>query len=276
MSIGRRDLEALEIDLLVQALYEAYGFDFRQYSRPSLRRRIWRRVEAEGLKTVSALTDRALHDPRVVERLISDLSVNVSAMFRDPTFFAVFRERVVPMLRTYPTIRIWNAGCSTGEEAYSLAILMKECGLYDRTRIYATDMNQAALDHARGGSFPIDKMREYTANYIDAGGSRSFSEYYTAAGDRVVFHSSLVENVVFAQHNLVTDRSFNEFQVVLCRNVMIYFDRQLQASVHDLLYDSLVSLGVLGLGNRESLNFTAHAADYERLDDHHQLYRKVR
>jgi len=277
MSARRRDdVEALEIDLLVQALYEAYGFDFRQYSRPSLRRRIWRRVDAEGLVTVTGLLERVLHDQRAVQRLISDLSVSVSAMFRDPTFFAVFRKKVVPLLRTYPFIRIWNAGCSTGEEAYSLAILIREAGLYDRTRIYATDMNEAALDQARAGSFPIAKMRDYTANYIEAGGTHSFSEYYAAAGDRVVFERSLSENVVFAQHNLVTDRSFNDFQVILCRNVMIYFDRQLQARVHDLLYESLVNFGILGLGIRESLSFTAHADHYERLDEDQQLYRKVR
>ena len=277
MSARRRDdVEALEIDLLVQALYEAYGFDFRQYSRPSLRRRIWRRVDAEGLVTVTGLLERVLHDQRAVQRLISDLSVSVSAMFRDPTFFAVFRKKVVPLLRTYPFIRIWNAGCSTGEEAYSLAILIREAGLYDRTRIYATDMNEAALDQARAGSFPIAKMRDYTANYIEAGGTHSFSEYYADAGDRVVIERSLSENVVFAQHNLVTDRSFNDFQVILCRNVMIYFDRQLQARVHDLLYESLVNFGILGLGIRESLSFTAHADHYERLDEDQQLYRKVR
>jgi chemotaxis protein methyltransferase CheR len=277
MTVRRRDdVEALEIDLLVQAVYEAYGYDFRQYSRPSLRRRIWRRVEAEGVVTVSALLDRVLHDPAAVQRLISDLSVSVSAMFRDPTFFRVFREKVVPVLRTYPFIRIWNAGCSTGEETYSIAILLRECGLYDRSRIYATDMNDAALDHARAGAFPIVKMREYTANYIAAGGTRPFSEYYVADGDRVVFSRSLIGNVVFAQHNLVTDRSFNEFHVILCRNVMIYFDRDLQGSVHDLLHESLVYFGVLGLGNRESLTFTSHASDYERLDDEHQLWRKVR
>src|SRR5947207_5640567 len=188
MSARRRDdVEALEIDLLVQALYEAYGFDFRQYSRPSLRRRIWRRVDAEGLLTVTGLLERVLHDQKAVQRLISDLSVSVSAMFRDPTFFAVFRKKVVPLLRTYPFIRIWNAGCSTGEEAYSLAMLIQEAGLYDRTRMYATDMNEAAIAQDRAGSFPIGKMRDYTANYIDAGGTHSFSEYYVATGDTALF-----------------------------------------------------------------------------------------
>jgi chemotaxis protein methyltransferase CheR len=277
MSSRRRDdVEGLEIDLLVQGVYEAYGFDFRRYSRPSLRRRVWRRVEAEGLTTVSALLERVLHDPGCVQRLIGDLSVNVSAMFRDPSFYRTFRAKVVPLMRTYPFVRVWNAGCSTGEEAYSVAILLKEEGLYDRTRIYATDMNERTLEEARAGAYPIAKMREYTANYIAGGGMRSFSEYYAAQRDRVVFDRSLADNIVFAPHNLVTDRSFNEFHVILCRNVMIYFDRELQSHVHDLIYDSLINFGVLGLGSRESLDFTTHVDDYERLAEGQQLYRKVR
>ena len=222
------------------------------------------------------MIDRVLHSPDLMEQLLLDLSINVTSMFRDPHFYVAFREKVVPMLRTYPFLRVWNAGCATGEETLSAAILFKEEGLYDRTRIYATDMNDAILDQARSRSYPIAKMQEYTANYIQAGGTRSFSEYYVADGDRVVFQPGLAENIVFAQHNLVTDRSFNEFHVIMCRNVMIYFDRDLQGRVHDLLHESLVHFGVLGLGNRESLTFTSHANDYERLDDEHQLWRKVR
>jgi chemotaxis protein methyltransferase CheR len=272
----RRDLEAVELDLLTDGIYQAYGFDFRRYSRPSLRRRVLRRVEAEGLVSVSGLLERVLHDRGSMQRLLVDLSVNVSAMFRDPGFYRVFRAKVVPLLRTYPFVRVWNAGCSTGEETYSVAIVLRESGLYDRTRIYATDMNEETLDHARSRAYPIAKMREYTANYIQGGGTRSFSEYYAADGDRVVFQPALAENVVFAQHNLVTDRSFNEFNVILCRNVMIYFDRDLQAHVHHLLYDSLAPLGVLGLGSRETLTFTEHGDRYEPLDDVERLYRKVR
>jgi chemotaxis protein methyltransferase CheR len=272
----RRDLEAVEIDLLAAGVYEAYGFDFRRYSRPSLRRRLWRRVEAEGLRTIAGLLERVLHDQAAMQRLLADLSVNVSAMFRDPGFFRVFRAKVVPVLRTYPFLRVWNAGCSTGEETYSVAILLKEAGLYDRTRIYATDMNSDTLEQARSRAYPIAKMREYTANYIQSGGTRSFSEYYVADGDRVVFQPSLAENVVFAQHNLVTDRSFNEFHVIMCRNVMIYFDRVLQGHVHNLLYESLAPFGVLGLGSKETLNFTDHSDAYEQLDDVERLYRKVR
>src|SRR4051794_2698844 len=243
--LRRRDLEAVEIDLLAEGIHEAYGFDFRRYSRPSLRRRVWRRVHAEGAGTVAGLLEQVLHDPACMQRLLADLSVNVSAMFRDPGFFRVFRTKVVPLLRTYPFLRVWNAGCSTGEETYSVAILLKETGLYDRTRIYATDMNDDTIEQARARSYPIAKMREYTANYIQAGGTHPFSEYYVADGDRVIFQPWLADNVVFAQHNLVTDRSFNEFHVIMCRNVMIYFDRELQARVHHLFYDSLTPFGVL-------------------------------
>jgi chemotaxis protein methyltransferase CheR len=271
----RRELEAVEIDLLAEGIYEAYGFDFRRYSRPSFRRRVWRRVEAEGLTSITGLLERVLHDQSAMKRLLADLSVNVSAMFRDPGFFRVFRAKVVPQLNTYPFLRVWNAGCATGEETLSVAILLKEAGLYDRTRIYATDMDDATLEQARTRAYPIAKMREYTANYIQAGGTRSFSEYYVADGDRVVFQPSLAENVVFAQHNLVSDRSFNEFHVIMCRNVMIYFDRELQEHVHKLLYESLTPFGVLGLGSRETLEFSDHRQAYEALDETERLYRKV-
>jgi chemotaxis protein methyltransferase CheR len=271
----RRDLEAVEIDLLAEGIYEAYGFDFRRYSRPSFRRRVWRRVELEGLTSISGLLERVLHDPASMKRLLADLSVNVSAMFRDPGFFRVFRAKVVPQLRTYPFLRVWNAGCATGEETLSVAILLKEAGLYDRTRIYATDMDDATLDQARTLAYPIAKMRDYTENYIRAGGTRSFSEYYVADGDRVVFHPALADNVVFAQHNLVTDRSFNEFHVIMCRNVMIYFDRELQEHVHTLLYESLTPFGVLGLGSRETIEVSGHREAYEQLGETERLYRKV-
>ena len=273
--LRRRDVEAVELDLLAEGIYEAYGFDFRRYSRPSFRRRVWRRVELEHLTSITGLLERLLHDPHAMHRLLADLSVNVSAMFRDPGFFRVFRAKVVPLLRTYPFLRVWNAGCATGEETMSVAILLKESGLYDRTRIYATDMNEVTLNQARARAYPIAKMREYTANYIEAGGTRSFSEYYVADGDRVVFHPSLADNVVFAQHNLATDRSFNEFHVIMCRNVMIYFNRELQEHVHKLLYDSLSHFGVLGLGSRESIAFSGHREAYDELDESARLYRKV-
>lgn len=273
--IRRRDVEAVELDLLADGIYEAYGFDFRRYSRPSFRRRVWRRVGAEGLMSITGLLERVLHDPSAMQRLLADLSVNVSAMFRDPGFFRVFRSKVVPLLRTYPFLRVWNAGCATGEETYSVAIVLKETGLYERTRIYATDMSEATVNQARTATYPIAKMREYTANYIEAGGTRSFSEYYVADGDRVVFQRSLADNIVFAQHNLATDRSFNEFHVIMCRNVMIYFNRELQEHVHKLLYESLAHFGVLGLGSRESIDISGHRDAYEQLDPSERLYRKV-
>jgi chemotaxis protein methyltransferase CheR len=273
---SREELERIETDLLLEGIFRRYGFDFREYAPASLKRRLWRRIHAEGLESVSALQERVLHDPACMERLLLDLSINVTAMYRDPSFYSAFRERVVPLLRTYPFARIWNAGCSTGEEVYSIAILLQEEGLYDKTRIYATDINESVLERARAGIFPLDKMQEYTQNYISAGGKRSFSEYYAANYEGAAFARSLLENVVFAQHNLVSDRSFNEFHVIMCRNVMIYFDKPLQDRVHRLFYDSLATFGVLALGHKESIRFSPHEERYEKLDAEERLYRKVR
>jgi chemotaxis protein methyltransferase CheR len=272
---ARDEVDEIELALLLEGVYRRYGFDFREYAPASLRRRVWRRVHAEGLTTISALQDKLLHDANCMERLLLDLSINVTAMFRDPPFYVAFREKVAPLLRTYPFTRIWVAGCSTGEEVYSLAILLQEEDVYERTRIYATDINESVLDRARAGVFPLDKMREYTQNYIRAGGKRAFSEYYLAKYDGAQFQRSLVENVVFAQHNLVSDRSFNEFNVIVCRNVMIYFDRTLQERVHDLFYESLMTFGVLALGAKESIRFSPHEDAYEELDPGERLYRKV-
>ena len=269
------ELERIEIQLLLEAIYQHYGFDFRGYALGSLKRRLWRRAYGEKVETLSALQDKVLHDPAVMERLLLDLSINVTAMFRDPTFFKAFREKVVPLLRTYPFVRIWNAGCSTGEETYSLAILLKEEGLYERTRIYATDINDAVLERARQGRFPLAKMREYTENYLRAGGSDEFSRYYTAEGNEAWFANELREQVVFAQHNLVSDAPFNDFNVIVCRNVMIYFGKTLQDRVHELFYDSLETLGVLGLGHKESIRFTRYEERYEALDAQEKLYRKM-
>jgi chemotaxis protein methyltransferase CheR len=270
-----RELEELEIRLLLEGVFRHYGFDFREYAPASLKRRLERRMLAEGLQTISALQERVLHDAGCMERLLLDLSINVTSMFRDPTFYLAFREKVVPLLRTYPFTRVWVAGCSTGEEVYSLAIMLQEENLYERTRIYATDINQAVLDQARTGVFPLDKMQEYTQNYMRAGGERPFSEYYTAKYGGALFSRSLLDNVVFAQHNLVSDRSFNEFQVILCRNVMIYFDRSLQNKVLELFDESLANFGVLALGHKESLKFTGVEGRYEELDSAEKLFRKV-
>ena len=269
------DIERIEITLLLEGIYRHYGFDFRSYAYSSIRRRIWKRIEAEALPSVSALQDRVLHDRPTMERLLHDLSVNVTAMFRDPEFYVAFREHVVPHLRTYPFVRVWHAGCASGEEAYSMAILLHEEGLLDRTRIYATDMNEIALQRAKEGIFPLERMQEYTQNYQHAGGRSSFSEYYTAMYGGALLSRSLLKNIVFSQHNLVTDRSFAEFHVVLCRNVLIYFDRTLQSRVHELLFDSLATFGVLALGSKESLKFSPFEQCYETLDQTTKLYRKV-
>jgi chemotaxis protein methyltransferase CheR len=269
-------LEDIEIDLLLEGIYRAHGFDFRDYSRASIKRRILEVIRAEKVETVSAFQNKVLHDTACLERFLLRLSVHATAMFRDPSFYLTFRRRVVPLLRTYPTVQIWVAGCSTGEEVYSLAILLQEENLYPKCRIYATDISQAVLRKARAGIFPLAAMREYTANYHHAGGTHEFSDYYTAQYDSVLYSNSLRANIVFSEHNLATDGSFNEFQVILCRNVMIYFNKALQERVHNLIYESLSMFGIFGLGNKESLKFTAREGFYEKLDGRDKLYRKVR
>ena len=268
-------VEEIEFELLLEGIFRQWGFDFRNYAPSSLRRRVMNFMRGEHISSISALQDRVLHDQDWLNRFLYSLSVNVSAVFRDPGFYRTFRQEVVPLLRTYPFVRIWLAGVSMGEEVYSLAILLQEEGLYDRCRIYATDINDAVLKKAKEGIYPLDLMQTYTSNYIKAGGDRDFSNYYTAAYDRAIFKSSLRENVVFAQHNLVGDASFNEFQVILCRNVMIYFNSQLQANVHHLLYESLVMFGILGLGAKETLKFSPHEDAYEEIDKTAKLYRRV-
>lgn len=274
MTTETRDLEALEVRLLLDAIDEQYGFDFRGYAKASLKRRIWWRVVEEGLTSISALQERLLHDADVMDRLLVDLSINVTSMFRDPSFFRSLRETVVPILRTYPFVRIWNAGCSTGEETYSLAVVLHEEGLADRSRVYATDINDGVLRRAKEGVFGLDQMKGSTRDYIKAGGTAAFSDYYKAYGEVARFEPSLVENVVFAQHNLVSDASFNEFHLILCRNVLIYFDRTLQEHVHSLFHDSLVRFGILALGHRETVRFTTFGERYVELDGEEKLFRR--
>jgi chemotaxis protein methyltransferase CheR len=271
----RSSVEEIEIDLLLEAVYRIRGFDFREYARTSLRRRIQNRLRAEKIDTITRLLDRIVHDAACMDRLVVGLSVTVSAMFRDPAFFRALREQVFPLLRTWPYIRIWQAGCAMGEEVYSLAIMLAEDRLIDRCRIYATDINETALEKAHGGIFPLELMQRCTQNYLQAGGTRSFSEYYTAAYDNAIFSPALREQVVFARHNLVTDAPFNQFNLILCRNVLIYFNRALQDRVHRLLYDSLANFGVLGVGAKETLSFTPLEDRYEELVAPHRLYRRV-
>jgi len=272
----RNELEDIEIQLLLEAVFRYYGFDFRNYAPASLKRRIWKTIREEQLMSISGLQEKVLHDPACMERFLLGLSVNVTAMFRDPIFYIALRSKVVPLLRTYPFIRIWCAGCSTGQEVYSIAILLQEEGLYHRCRIYATDMNEMVLRKAKTGIFPLELMQEYTYLYLKAGGKRSFSEYHTAAYDNAIFRPSLKQNVVFSLHNLAIDSSFNEFNVILCRNVLIYFNQLLQKRVHQLLYESLGMFGILGLGHQESLRLTPHEQHYEELASHEKLYRRIR
>jgi chemotaxis protein methyltransferase CheR len=270
------ELEMLEFQLLLEGIYRHYGQDYRDYAPRSLKRRVLEIVQMEKLQTISALLERVLHDPKAMERFTFSLLIHVTEMFRDPDFFVAFRRQVVPLLSRSPWIRIWLAGCSTGEEVYSLAILLQEEDLYRRCRIYATDVSDRVLAKAKAGKFPMGLMQNFTRNYVRAGGKRSFSEYYVAKDDNAIFNPALMENVTYSRHNLVTDASFNEFDVIFCRNVLIYFNSGLQARVHRLLYESLAMEGVLGLGVKEMLRFSPHEDDYAPLAAAEKLFHKVR
>lgn len=274
-TLAGNDLEMVQLQELLVAIFERYGSDFRSYAVSSLRRRVLKQVADEGLDSISGLRTLVLDDAMAMARLQRTLTIHVTSLFRDPAFYVAFRKLAVPRLRTYPYLRFWIAGCSTGEEVYSLAILLVEEGLYDRSRIYATDMSEPVLERARSGIFPTSLMQEYTRNYQNAGGRCSLAEYYTAEEDFAVLRGSLRDNVVFAAHNLVGDTSFNEFHGIFCRNVMIYFDRSLQNRVHGLIYDSLVTFGYLGLGRSESVRFSPYEKAYEPVDEKEKLYRKI-
>ncbi len=270
------DEDSAELRNLLSALFENCGLDFRNYAYSSLRRRVRRIVIEEGAGNISGLQKLVLADAACRERLLAALTIHVTAMFRDPGFYLALREKVLPLLRTYPFLRLWVAGCSTGEEVYSLAIVLREEGLYQRCRIYATDMSETVLNKARAGIFPLSAMQEYTRNYQQAGGQRAFADYYTADSQLVIFRPYLRENVVFGIHNLVGDASLNEFHGILCRNVMIYFNRSLQEHVHKLFYDSLVMFGYLGLGRSESVRFSGCDHLYEPVSAKERLYRKIK
>jgi len=269
------ELEDLEIQLLLEGVHHYYGFDFRNYASESIRRRIRDLLQADKLPSISRLQEKILHEPAYMERFLRNLSVNVTTMFRDSEFYIAFRDQIVPLLRTYPSIRIWHAGCSTGEEVYSMAILLWEEGLYHRCRIYATDINQTTLQQARVGIFPEAQMQAYASLYQQAGGKRQLSDYYAVSYDRAIFHSFLKEKLIFAAHNLATDASFNEFNVIICRNVLIYFNAQLQTRVHQLFHNSLRRFGILGLGPQESLKFSPYQVCYEQIEPKAQLYHRL-
>lgn len=263
------------IAVLLETVNDRTGLDFRDYAPSSLHRRIQRRVSAEQVDSIAALDQLIKAQPAALARLTEALTVPVTSMFRDPAFFREFRARVAPLLRTHPFVRLWIAGCSTGQEVYSLAIVLHEEGLYERSRIYATELQPAPLDQAASGIYPLAMMQEYTRNYQEAGGTADFSDYYSADASSAIVRPQLRQNVVFAVHNLVSDRSFNEFHLIFCRNVMIYFNRTLQQRVHDLLYDSLAMWGYLGLGRSESVRFSQHEHRYEPVSERERLYRKI-
>ncbi|WP_417660732.1 CheR family methyltransferase [Pseudomonas sp.] len=265
----------IELRLLVEAIYLKYNYDFRDYSGASLKRRVRHALVQLKCQSISALQEKVLHEPGVFMQLLQYLTIPVSEMFRDPSYFLALRQNVMPILRTYPSLKIWIAGCSTGEEVYSMAILLKEEGLLERSIIYATDINPVSLERAERGIFSLDNMRSYTENYQQAGGLKSFSDYYTAAYDGVLFDKTLRANITFADHSLATDTVFAETHLVSCRNVLIYFNKPLQDRALGLFHESLCHRGFLGLGSKESIDFSAYARSFEALSRAERVFRKL-
>lgn len=278
MSPTTRDpqLETLEIDLLLSGISRRYGYDFRHYARASLTRRVRQIMEDNGISSISEMLGRLLRDQVAMGQFVEQISVHTTSMFRDADVYRALRTDVIPILRTYPFVRIWHAGCSSGEEVYSLAILLQEEGLYDRCRIYATDISDRVLERARKGIFPLRVMRDYTHAYQKAGGQRDFSSYYSTDRDNAVFRPSLRKQILFSQHNLVSDGTFNEFNLIVCRNVLIYFDQTLRDRAHELFHSSLTHFGILALGKKESVRFTRFENGYQELGDGLRIYRRTR
>jgi Methylase of chemotaxis methyl-accepting proteins len=267
-------VEDLEIHLLLEALYRRYHYDFRNYARASIKRRLVQARQHMGFSSISALQESLLHDPATLTRLLGYLTVQVSEMFRDPSYFRALREKVLPHLRTYPSLKVWVAGCSHGEELYSLAILFREEGLLDRTLFYATDINPEALRAAEAGVYPLERIRKFTENHQKSGARTSLSDYYVADYGRAIFDKTLRSRVVFSDHSLVTDASFAEMQLISCRNVLIYFDRGLQDRAIGLFHDSLARKGFLGLGSKESLRFSSHAGAFAEFVREEKIYQR--
>ncbi len=265
----------IEITLFLEAILLKYGYDFKNYSNAHIKRRLLHRLRTAKINNISEMQHKILYDKDFFRLILTDLSINVTEMFRDPLFYKEIREKVIPILKTYPFLKIWHAGCSTGEEVYSMAILLKEEGIYNRTQIYATDFNQLVLKKASDGIYSIDKIKEYTANYQKSGGNRSFSDYYTAKYNSVIVDKSLKENIVFADHNLVSDSIFAEVNLIICRNVLIYFDRVLQNKVIKLFEESLITGGFLGLGIKEDIRFTESSDNFKTFDKTQKIFRKI-
>ena len=268
-------IEDIEIRLLLEALYVRYHYDFRNYAMASVKRRLRQAREQLGFPTISAIQESVLHDEAMLPRVLGYLTVQVSEMFRDPSYFRAIREKVVPHLKTYPSLKIWIAGCSGGEELYSFVILFREEGLEDRTIFYATDINQEALRIAEAGVYDLDRMQLFTQNHRASGGKSSLSDYYTTGYGRATFDRSLRERVVFSDHSLVTDAVFGEMNLISCRNVMIYFDRPLQDRTIGLFKESLARKGFLGIGAKESLRFSAHANAFTDVVREEKIYQKA-
>ena len=266
--------ENIEMRLLLEAIFLKYGYDFRDYSSAHMKRRVLRRFKALGLKSITELQHKILRDKGIFKIMLSDFSINVTEMFRDPSFYKAFREEVIPVLKTYPFIKIWHAGCSTGEEVYSMAILLKEEGLYDRTQIYATDFNEIVLQKAKDGIYNIGDIKDYTRNYQLAGGTGSFADYYIAKYDSVILDESLKKRMIFADHNLVTDGVFGEMHVVICRNVLIYFNKILQNRALNLFHESLNNGCFLCLGSKESLKFSTCEDKFEPVVASEKIFRR--
>lgn len=264
-----------QIDLLLSDLIDRYGYDFTDYSRASFKRRVARLIEQDRFLSFAEFRFRLVDDPSYLTRFVEKVTVNVTEMFRDPGFYKTLRDEVLPVLATWPMIRIWHAGCSTGEEVYSLAILLKEANLLHKSIQYATDINPGVLEKVRAGIFPLSQMKQYSENYILSGGRHDFSSYYTAQYSSAKFDDTLGKRVVLATHNLVSDGTFNEFNLILCRNVMIYFDKPLQEKVMRLFYDSLEILGYLGLGAKETMKFTSISSRFRQLENRERIWRKV-
>ena len=267
--------EKIEFDLILEAIYQKYGYDFRNYAKASLRRRLRYRLSQSNLKTISEMQHKLLNDKGFFDTLLLDLTINVTEMFRDPSFFKVLREIVISELKKQPFIKVWHAGCSSGEEIYSTAILLKENGMYESSLIYATDTNEMVLDKAKSGIFPIEKMKDFTVNYRKAGGIASFADYYTARYDNAIMDNSLKKNIVFSNHNLVTDSVFGEMDLIMCRNVLIYFNRELQDRVFRLFMDSLRPGGFLCLGSKETIRFSSFSENFENVIEKERVYRRI-
>ena len=270
----KEDIQEIELDLLLEAIFQRYGYDFRHYARASVKRRVQRILEKSSCARISEMIPRLLYDETFSQAAIQEFSVAVTEMFRDPEFYRSIRQIVVPYLKTYPYIRAWHAGCAMGEEVYSMAILLQEEGLYDRATIFATDFNEAVLDKAREGIYALRDIRQYTLNYVSAGGLRSFGDYYHARYESAIMDSSLKSRITFASHNLATDGVFGELHVIFCRNVLIYFDRELQNRVLGLFADSLAPGGFLCLGSKETLQYSDMADRFKLIDERAKIFQK--